>query len=234
MTNQRRDCGTATASLICGVLSLVCLCPPAAIAAVICGHKALSAIRHSSGELLGEGKAIAGLITGYINLGMALFMVPLLAAMLLPALSNARRQARAIQDMNNLKQLALGTIMYVDDNKGAFPNDLADVFPYVGAGQVFVCPTRATTAPANADEVRAGQCDYVYMGKGLVLRDVQRSQDTPIICTKPGMFPKQINVAFADGHVQCFKNTDQIPPGVRTVIESFVPLDGPQVDTPGE
>lgn len=65
--------GLAIASLICGIVGLVlCMFFPGIpnIAAVICGHMALSRIRNSPVPIEGRGMAIAGLITGYVGIGM--------------------------------------------------------------------------------------------------------------------------------------------------------------------
>jgi hypothetical protein len=59
----------ALASLICGVLFLFA---PASIAAVILGHLALVDIKRSAGRLAGRGMALAGLVMGYIGVGIAL------------------------------------------------------------------------------------------------------------------------------------------------------------------
>lgn len=67
--------GLAVASLICGIVGLVlCMFFPGIpnIAAVICGHMALSRIRNSPVPIEGRGMAIAGLITGYVGIGIIL------------------------------------------------------------------------------------------------------------------------------------------------------------------
>jgi len=43
-------------------------------------------------------------------------IIAILASLLLPALSRARARAQAIVCLNNLKQLQLGWIMYVEDH----------------------------------------------------------------------------------------------------------------------
>ena len=68
-----RTCGLAAASLICGILGFLCL--PVGIAAVVCGHLALSAISKSDGYLTGRGIAIAGLICGYLMITFYVFMI---------------------------------------------------------------------------------------------------------------------------------------------------------------
>jgi len=72
------------ASLVLGILGFATWFITG-IPAVICGHVALSKIKKSRGSLTGGGMAIAGLVMGYLSMGL-LLIVATSAAMLMPAL----------------------------------------------------------------------------------------------------------------------------------------------------
>lgn len=68
----------AIASLVCGIVGL---CTGfASIAAVICGHMALSQIKKSGGILQGRGMAIAGLVLGYIEIAFIIVYIVIIVA----------------------------------------------------------------------------------------------------------------------------------------------------------
>jgi competence protein ComGC len=102
---SERNSALAVWSLWLGVLNLVCFSIFSAVPAVICGHLARSRIRRSGGVLRGDGLAITGLVTGYIGIAFALFLIPMMAAIAIPNFVKAWDTAQRNACVNQLRQL---------------------------------------------------------------------------------------------------------------------------------
>jgi len=70
VTNAKPTSTMAITSLVAGLISWVLLPWIGAIVAIITGHMARSEVRKSNGAIEGDGLALAGLILGYIQIGL--------------------------------------------------------------------------------------------------------------------------------------------------------------------
>jgi len=83
-----RTSSLAVVSLIFGILAYVFLPGIGALVAVICGHSARSEIRRAPpGSIDGDGMALAGLILGWIQIGLALIALAILILIIAGALA---------------------------------------------------------------------------------------------------------------------------------------------------
>jgi Domain of unknown function (DUF4190) len=143
---QSKTSALAIWSLVLGILSLMCFTIFAGIPGVICGHKALSKIKKSSGSLSGNGLAIAGLITGYLGIAWAVFFIPLMVAIAIPNFVKARDTAMENACINNLRQIeAAKTEWASEKNKtGGDVPTAGDLTPYLINGKFPICPSGGT------------------------------------------------------------------------------------------
>lgn len=153
---QKKTAGIAITSLVFGILGLACLGPLGAIPAVICGHVAKSRIKASAGLLEGEGLALAGLVLGYVGIGLMAVLLPIYAAIAIPSFVKARDTAQRNVCVNNMRQIDAAKDQTALDHKyqtGAIiPED--QVSKYLKGGlSGMVCPKggRYTSNPLGKE-----------------------------------------------------------------------------------
>lgn len=112
---ERRTSGLAVASLVLGILGF---CGITAIIGLVLGIVAQVKIKRSDGRLQGGGLAIAGIC---VSAFMLLFSIPLMAALLLPALAKAKQKSSVGQCQDRVKNIALAIQLYADEHDGKYP-----------------------------------------------------------------------------------------------------------------
>ena len=136
-----------------------------------------------------------------IELLVVIAIIAVLAGLLLPAMARSQESARGVVCFSNGRQMGLAAQLYTPDNRGHMPSfrnwlcvkagDLTTgkLFPYVGAKQVYLCPTdqrdlasnKKITVPAlRGPAGRKGTRDYSYaMNCGLCHEEETSTFKTP-------------------------------------------------------
>jgi prepilin-type processing-associated H-X9-DG protein len=197
----------AIASLVLGICGLLS-CGVTSLVGLILGIVALVRTNKSRGQQSGQGLAIGGIAVSVVFL----LMLPIWAGMLLPALAKGKQKAQSINCVNNAKQLALGIMMYADDNKDQFPAAATwcdAIQKHLGQGKAFQCVT------GDASK----RCHYAFNTKldGLELKKVTDRAHTVLVFETEGgwnmsggpeLLPakprhgRMVVVGFGDGHVE--------------------------------
>ena len=88
-----------------------------------------------------------------IELLVVIAIIAILAAILFPVFAKARAKARQTTCLSNIKQITLGTMMYVQDWDEKFPyNNYSiegpgrKIQPYIKNLQIYICPEQAWAA----------------------------------------------------------------------------------------
>lgn len=125
-SGKQSTSGLAITSMILGLASFICTIFTGLIA-IILGIVALSKISSSNGRVVGNGFAIAGIVTGAMGCLWTLVMI----GMLLPAVQQVRTAARRTMGMNNVRQLCLASLNHESAHR-RFPSNIAINNPEAG------------------------------------------------------------------------------------------------------
>jgi len=139
-SSPQPNTGLSVTSLVLGILSVSVCSVLTGIPAIITGHIARSRAVKQPGVYGGAGMALGGLIMGYVSVGLTLLMIPLVAAVALPAMAKAKGRAQTIACVNNLKQVGLAARIWANDHTKTFPPSFVAMSNELATPRILVCP----------------------------------------------------------------------------------------------
>ena len=145
-----------------------------------------------------------------IELLVVISIIGILASMLLPSLSEARKKARIAVEVNNRKQLYAATMMYADTNN--------DYYPYRGDSVQWLHVMRNGSDP-NLNEILLEQ----YIGEGPEIREEMFFCDSTLMDYRGPDNPYYSNYTnnhTSQGSNNCTLNYYVIPASSGTLMDT--------------
>ena len=142
--------------------------------------------------------AIAGIVTSALGLLSTLLIIPLMIAILLPALSPARASAQRLQSSSNIRMMLQGLSIQSQSNGGLYPQTADDwqqnlIDDGLAGPEIFVSPSTDSLGD-----------DYFFVPGGRDDFDATRI----VVYEDPALNPDGTLIGFADAHVEWL---DQAP-----------------------
>jgi len=180
--------GKATASLILGILSLVCFSIFAGIPAIILGHMSKANIRQSMGRLKGDGMATAGLIMGYFSTA-AIPLILIIAAIAIPNLLRSRMAGNEAAAVSTVRMLNTTQITYSTTYpEQGYARDLATLGGNCTSGTAeHACLLDSQLGQENCTSgvwCQKGQYNYTVSSNCAPARFGEQQQGTENACTE--------------------------------------------------
>jgi prepilin-type processing-associated H-X9-DG protein len=208
---EGKTSGLAITSFVLGMLSLFCAIFTA-IPAIICGIISLVKISKSQGRLKGNGFAIAGIAVPAVSM---LLILPLIMAIMLPALSKTKAMAQRVVCATNLKGLGIAMYVYANNYDDTLPT--ADKWCDLLTSQADVNPVsfRCASAP---------EVSFSYaLNENLAGRGMKDVSPDVVMLFEADAGPNAVggpemlvsdrhkvgcNIVFVDGHVEFIKESE--------------------------
>jgi prepilin-type processing-associated H-X9-DG protein len=131
----------------------------------------------------------------------------LMASVLLPSLNRAKETANRVKCASNMRQIGQAMLIYANDNKGKFPDDLGSCLIEGLDPDAFTCPSGNVALPPNAKQMKHEDLaawinqhsPYTYVGKG---KNSNAPADEVMLYENLDDHKDGGNFLYGDGHVE--------------------------------
>jgi len=157
-------------------------------------------------------------VAGTILSGISVLSIPLIMAMLLPALFKAKEKSQTIICVNNVKQLSLATHMFASGHTNQFPPAATwsdDIEPEVAGAAQFKCPVALKSSSERshyAFNARVGGMDVDKVSpQTVIIFETEGGWNVcggPELMQKPSRHRSVYVIGFADGSVQQVRESE--------------------------
>lgn len=142
--------GLASTSLGLGIASYaLCLGPFAGIPAILTGHAALRRARRDAAKWTGAGRAITGMVLGYVSLLLGFPLIAVMLSLAMPKLLAARERAQDSACISNLKALCQACRLHADGHDHRFPARFSELGPLLATPRTLWCPSDTVRTPPS-------------------------------------------------------------------------------------
>lgn len=183
-------------------LAILGLCVPlVGIAGLVMGIVAFTGASAQPPKRGGKGYAIAAMSVGGLATLLGCIIVPMMAGILLPALSKAREAAMQIRTDMNLRQIGAALGAYANNNNDAFPPADTWAQDLVSGGYV--------TSDVFEDLYKSGLSEWMYYVPG---QSFDFDASMPLVYTAPGYMPNGGGIIlYGDMHTEYLSDFDFLP-----------------------
>lgn len=159
-------------------------------------------------EPAAEGKDKQNRAFTLIELLVVVAVIGILAALLLPALAQAKEKARATKCLNNLRQIGIASIMYAQDNNEALPGSQHEQSSWVERLQPYTAGTNLWRCASDSNRNRP----YSYAINNFLLpsgtnspgysrtTSIPSTSETMFMAESADAYDRSDHFHFAHGH----------------------------------
>ena len=118
---------------------------------------------------------------------------------------------RRITCRNNLKQIAVGLMLYASDNNNYFPSSdnikgLKKIIAlYLKQSRVLICPVDEKRIAGDKNDLQENNSSYIYFDIECKISEVKKPSATIVAFDKPDNHHSHVNVVYIDGHASQIK-----------------------------